>query len=1083
MLYPPQIEGIIPSFTISEGSLSQIRLPFSMNRAVSNAEVAGFQVKIKNIVSNLVVLTKDSFVFDLEKEEVYFNLTSKERALFNVGQFYKIQLAYIDKNLNAGYFSSLSTIKCTSEPTLYIKDLDRNKINNFQTNFVGVYENKQDSTEKVSEYQFVLKDYNGNIIVDSGTNIHNNQKNISAISSEDTFTIRIEPEELKVYTIHYTIKTINGFTKSCSYQLISNNFNNAFKENISIVAENDFDNGCINLNITSNGELVQGNFIIKRSSEQLNYKEWEPVLTLSIKNKQRIKLVKKDFTIEQGRFYKYSIQKYNDFGILTDKKIYETPVLADFEDMFLTDGEKQLKIRFNPDVSSFKNNILEQKIETIGSKYAYFYRNPVVKYKEFPIKGLISYFMDEDNLFVRDEEIGLATDNYIREITFDLQNIDENISSLQEQLQQENENAFKQEIIKNQIKALKKQKNDLLPKLENDMFRTTNLTTLNFAAERRFKLAVLDWLDNGKPKMFRSPGEGNYIVRLSGTSLNPEQRIGRLLHNFSTVAYEIDEFNYDNLLKYNLIKVDELSYTHLLYKTFRLSRPGEKTNFMDDFGNYIDNSGTIVYKSGELLQGETVHYLLCENMLPETILYINDEQIVIGATGRYYAESEEGITSIVVEPNPTNQGHITIGYYGINIKLEKEIIKQDIEIHTIEQFFGPCEDLVEEKINNVKNKFQNFSFLLFKEKDVIKIAESDKESYIEKKFFTHFSNEKIYNYKPNKFYKKDAEGTLFIESAESPNPNEKYYLDKAGLNYAMMLFTDANGDYVSYDLEGNLIMEYKPNYFLNENNEIATEESINEHSKYKTPNGQPVRFMYYILEEDFLDNYNKENKNQIFYFKTKEIIENNSIVTLGEEKYYYKDPFNNKYYSEDEYDTSATYNDTTIDVKYDNIHIKNTDGIDKIQLGNAVSLVCGYMSKVNKYAIEEKEYYKIRQAELDSIKNKIVGKVDRIEPDDVKKLIENFQIKLAQEIIGSSGVIEIEKSEEYQNLVEQYNELMSLYEKVLNNIEINIYDYDLLKEYRSNNVRDTNNLKDKYNLLYNSYIDKLTEELKAYDDQ
>jgi hypothetical protein len=65
-------------------------------------------------------------------------------------------------------------------------------------------------------------------------------------------------------------------------------------------------------------------------------------------------------------------------------------VFADFEDMFLADGKRQLKIRFNPKVSSFKNDILEQKIDTIGSKYPFIFRNGNVYYKEFPISGLIS---------------------------------------------------------------------------------------------------------------------------------------------------------------------------------------------------------------------------------------------------------------------------------------------------------------------------------------------------------------------------------------------------------------------------------------------------------------------------------------------------------------------------------------------------------------------------------------------------------------------------------------------------------------------------------------------------------------------
>jgi len=64
--------------------------------------------------------------------------------------------------------------------------------------------------------------------------------------------------------------------------------------------------------------------------------------------------------------------------------------------MFLSDGTRQLKIRFNPKVSSFKTTILEQKVDTIGSKYPFFFRNGNVYYKEFPISGLISRLMDEE---------------------------------------------------------------------------------------------------------------------------------------------------------------------------------------------------------------------------------------------------------------------------------------------------------------------------------------------------------------------------------------------------------------------------------------------------------------------------------------------------------------------------------------------------------------------------------------------------------------------------------------------------------------------------------------------------------------
>jgi len=42
-------------------------------------------------------------------------------------------------------------------------------------------------------------------------------------------------------------------------------------------------------------------------------------------------------------------------------------------------------------MNSFKNDIPEQKVETIGSKYPFIFRNGNVYYKEFPIGGLLSF--------------------------------------------------------------------------------------------------------------------------------------------------------------------------------------------------------------------------------------------------------------------------------------------------------------------------------------------------------------------------------------------------------------------------------------------------------------------------------------------------------------------------------------------------------------------------------------------------------------------------------------------------------------------------------------------------------------------
>jgi hypothetical protein len=47
---------------------------------------------------------------------------------------------------------------------------------------------------------------------------------------------------------------------------------------------------------------------------------------------------------------------------------------------------------------------MESKVDTIGSKYPFVFRNGNVGYKEFPISGLISFLTDENKLFIPEEK-------------------------------------------------------------------------------------------------------------------------------------------------------------------------------------------------------------------------------------------------------------------------------------------------------------------------------------------------------------------------------------------------------------------------------------------------------------------------------------------------------------------------------------------------------------------------------------------------------------------------------------------------------------------------------------------------------
>jgi len=61
---------------------------------------------------------------------------------------------------------------------------------------------------------------------------------------------------------------------------------------------------------------------------------------------------------------------------------------------------KQLKLKYDFQISSYKTNISENKTDTIGSQYPFIRRNGNMYYRSFPIAGTITAYMDNIELFV-----------------------------------------------------------------------------------------------------------------------------------------------------------------------------------------------------------------------------------------------------------------------------------------------------------------------------------------------------------------------------------------------------------------------------------------------------------------------------------------------------------------------------------------------------------------------------------------------------------------------------------------------------------------------------------------------------------
>lgn len=737
-LYPPIIEGTIPAFCNQT-----IVVPFTMNKSVSEKEVKGFKLKIKTVQSGyqpFLTETIQMVNWNTDTSEVSFLLPGT----LNIGQFYKIQIAYVDTANIIGYYSTVGIVKYTSDPTISI--LEPKKGNTYE----GLYSQEaindqdiRDYTEKVYSYNFTLKDASGNIIETSGDQLHNNSEDVFLYESRDSYTIKTDLEQDKMYYLDYTIKTVNGLVKSAQTKHISQIGSIDSKLHTKLECNLDYENGYIDISLVKPDgveieESAVGSFYLLRASDEDDFNSWHEVLKFVLQGQQPSRHLWKDMTIKQGVKYKYAIQQFNTYG-LRSNKIESNVVGADFEHAFLYDGERQLKIKYNPKVSSFKTTLLESKVDTIGSKHPFIFRNGNVGYKEFPISGLISYLSDENDLFYstssafNDDELYrfetvnqkfIKINNIITETVY-LRDKDSYyyktqtgyikwVDYVKDILKIDPSDYYK---IRSHLSAALGLIGDNKgtsriyqeKKIINDIkSKTTNLTSDNIYLERNFKLEVLEWLNNGKPKVFRSPTEGNYIVRLMNVSLTPNDALGRMIHTFNCTAYEVAENNYENLEKYNFIKANATIQPSLRWLSVDLS-----ANKIENNKNLLKFTASSIYLE-DLTPGEKLNITTLEGKDPKAYT------IMIGATGRYIIDLSNNvqILDISFKDSENNnevyhQGMLTYSYYSDEFKDSFDTVNEIANnIIPCQQFIGEHENIIAE-IETVKDKIDSIGFIRF----------------------------------------------------------------------------------------------------------------------------------------------------------------------------------------------------------------------------------------------------------------------------------------------------------------------------------------------------------------------------------
>lgn len=527
--------------------------------------------------NNGIIESEEAYLQQKKETTAHYDMLLAQYSQYNLkeftplaGQYYKVQIAFISDDGTVGYYSDVGIVKYTNIPDISIEGLNTG-LNASLYDYTGVYTNS-DITEKVYSYTFTICDSASGIVHDtSGECLHNSSLDTIKGQSRDTWNSCkvLDPE--RQYTIEYKIKTLNGYEASMVYTIMAVDTLELVAKNTEFIATQYRDDGYIHIHMLPKDEdspmhSVTGNFILVRASSEDNFESWQEVTRFTLINNYPLLTLWRDFTVQQGHYYKYAIQAYNSHGVFSNRLecvYYEeeaaekadefnrrmwdytqgyrgqwhflqeprvtsygqaiptkSGMLIDFEDMYLYDGERQLKIRYNPKVGSFKRTLLEAKLDTLGGKYPFIFRNGNVDYKEFSISGLITMLSDENNLF----SLGTKKTEASRLTTPETKSYSGPLNS------------------------------------------AISMSAENFKKEREFKTEVLHWLTNGKPKLFRSPAEGNFIVRLLNTSLSPNDTLGRMLHTFQSTAYEVQDYSFKNLKAQGLMDCVNSNFQELKFK-------------------------------------------------------------------------------------------------------------------------------------------------------------------------------------------------------------------------------------------------------------------------------------------------------------------------------------------------------------------------------------------------------------------------------------------------------------------------------------------------------------------------------------
>lgn len=501
-LFAPILWTTQPAFAASNDTLI---VYYTLPQVASLNNIKNIEVKINFQDTNSNVINNATGILSLSVTENSFtiNKSSLKGQSWKAGKLYKIQARLVDSFDNKSEWSNVMITKAITPPQVKIlngemSDSDINEISAVYSEietmptFYGDVKFTIGELEHLDNYKFDL--YKDDKLIESSGTIQYN----GSSQASPQYRFKQQLARYETYQVIFSIVSNNGYATTCSYNFEVISSTVGILDNLSINIDSTsiacIENAMIQVRLTSENQGLVGNYVIIRSDEDSNYQIWDDMIYLTYSGKQlNNELVFTDYFIDCGKRYKYAVQREQTNNARSEMLLPQdpSPHFINFEYSYLCGGGKQIKLNFNNNLDSFKHTQLVGKLDTLGSTYPTIAYNGHAYYAEFSLSGLISAYMDEENLFMDKD--------------FDLLSINP----------------------------------------------TPNVVQI----EREFRHKVESFLNDKKYKLFKTPTESNknIIVGLTGVTLSSEKSLNRMLYSFSTTAYEVAENNIVNLRELGIL--------------------------------------------------------------------------------------------------------------------------------------------------------------------------------------------------------------------------------------------------------------------------------------------------------------------------------------------------------------------------------------------------------------------------------------------------------------------------------------------------------------------------------------------------